>query len=121
MDIDPVSPESTPCFPQSAQAVSPGVHSTISNKISNRINNITPYNPPKGDVQFKKYLLREKEKTKEKNYPLNISSECYELLKKENRSEEEMQILRTYLTNNYKNKHKADIPRLSEIISKYIQ
>jgi len=46
---DPVSPETTGCYSQEQQGVSPGENSTTSNRISN-INNIPPYNPPKGDT-----------------------------------------------------------------------
>jgi len=53
---DPVSPGTTGCYSQEQQGVIPRENSTISNKISN-INNITPYNPPKGDdIPYKEII-----------------------------------------------------------------
>jgi len=126
-DMVGVSYEATGCYSQKEQGVIPEDNSTISNKISNKINN-NIYVESKNDSTYsiKKMLnqLRDKQKNKKEEnvikYPLGLSKESFEFINKKDLSEEERQILKTYLTNKFKNKDKlTDIKGLNEIISQY--
>lgn len=120
----PVSPETTGCFPQSAQPVSPRVHSTISNKISNKINN-NNYVESKNDstVSYRdiQKLLKEKKQSPKPSWE-SYSEAFYELANKSDKTLEDEKLLRDYLKINSRNKPNcaSDVAEMSEKIVNYL-